>query len=331
MRDDSVNGGDVRDREDPQINLPGLGELREAVANQARSQLPSRGSLRDDAIAGLNCAVASVPSGLACGLLVGVSPVYGLYATVTGPIVGGFLASSHLMAITTTSAAALAAGQALGDGRGDTRVGSLFVLVIVVGILLSILGAFGLGRLTRFVSFSVMTGLLAGIGVLTILSQLPTVTGIAAEGDTNLQKAVDVFANLGQTEFVTAVISIITLVLVLVLPRTVLGNFGWFLAIAIPSLVVAILGLDSVEVVENIGPVADGLPTPYLPSLSDFTFGSLSGAIAVAVIIVVQGAASARAYPIQTDRVLACPATFLLKAWPTLWRVFFAGSPSAAR
>ena len=68
-----------------EVSQPGLGELREAVANHLR-RLPLRGSLRQDAIAGLNSAVSSVPDGMASGILAGVNPIYGLYACMVGPI-----------------------------------------------------------------------------------------------------------------------------------------------------------------------------------------------------------------------------------------------------
>ena len=56
-------------------------------------------------------AIGSVPDGMAGGVLAGVNPVYGLYASLVGPIAGGLTASTQLMLVTTTSAAAIAAGQ----------------------------------------------------------------------------------------------------------------------------------------------------------------------------------------------------------------------------
>ena len=61
---------------EPEVNQPGLRELREAVANHL-ARLPSRASLREDGIAGLNSAVSSVPDGMASGILVGVNPIFG--------------------------------------------------------------------------------------------------------------------------------------------------------------------------------------------------------------------------------------------------------------
>ena len=81
---------------------------------------PEPGTLRSDAIAGVPGAVGSVPDGMASAVLVGVNPVYGLYASFAGPIAGGLTASTRLMVITTTTAAALAAGSAVdGFAPGD--------------------------------------------------------------------------------------------------------------------------------------------------------------------------------------------------------------------
>ncbi|HSM56360.1 MAG TPA: SulP family inorganic anion transporter, partial [Candidatus Sulfomarinibacteraceae bacterium] len=188
----------------PLIEQPGLSALREAVANRRLGRLPGRAVLRQDGFAGLNNAIASVPDGLANGILAGVNPLYGLYASMAGPVAGGLFSSSKLMVITSTSAAALAAGQALAGLPAEARDNALFAMVILVGVFQVLFGLLRLGQLTRFVSYSVMTGLLAGIAVLTALSQFPTVTGYEATGDSTLARAVDVMASLGQADMLTA-------------------------------------------------------------------------------------------------------------------------------
>ena len=129
--------------QDPEVNQPGLSEVRDAVANHLERRLPSRASIRDDALAGLNSAVSSVPDAMASGILVGVNPIYGLYACMVGPIAGGIFSSTALMIIATTSAASLSAGQALGALQGDARDTALFLMVVLIGVLQMLFGLLG--------------------------------------------------------------------------------------------------------------------------------------------------------------------------------------------
>jgi SulP family sulfate permease len=276
----------------------------------------------------LNSAVASVPDGLASGLLAGVNPIFGLYACMAGPIAGGIFASTQLLVMTTTSASALAAGQALAGVSADARANALFLLVIVTGAIQIVFGLLRFGRLARFVSHSVMTGFLTGIAVLTILSQLPTVTGYEAVGANRVGATFDLLANLGQVDLPTLAISALTLVLALLLPRTPLGDFGTLAAIVVPSVLVAALGLESIRVVQDVGEIPRGLPTPFLPSLSAISGDVLTGALAVAVIILVQGAANVasgffRGLPVGGS--LSTTALSVLSGARTRWAAIFAG------
>ena len=283
---------------EPEVNQPGLRELREAVANHLRLRLPSRASLREDGIAGLNSAVSSVPDGMASGILVGVNPIYGLYACMVGPVAGGILSSTQLMIIATTSAASLSAGQALGNLRGDARDDALFLMVVLIGALQVLFGLLGTGRLTRFVSYSVMTGFIIGIAVLTILSQLPTISGYEpAAGSNKVAQTLNLLSNLDRVNPWSLATAGFTLVLAILLPRTRLGNFGRLAAIVLPSVLVALFGLNGVEVVRDVGKIPGGIPVPHLPSFSGISFDVITGALAVAVVILVQGAGVSQSVP----------------------------------
>src|SRR3954468_5428731 len=104
-----------------------------ALGGGLRRLAPDRATIRQDAIAGLTGAIGSVPDGMASGVLVGVSPIYGLYASLVGPLAGGLFARTQLLLVTTTSAAAIAAGQALAGLPEEARPASLFLLVILIG------------------------------------------------------------------------------------------------------------------------------------------------------------------------------------------------------
>lgn len=280
-----------------EVEQPGLSRLREAVANAAQDERPSRQALLKDGLAGLNSAISSVPDGLAAGILVGVNPVYGLYASIVGPIAGGVFASTQLMLVVTTSASALAAQQALTGLTGEARDRGLFALVLLIGVFQILFGLLRLGKLTRFVSYSVMTGFLAGIAVLTALSQLPTITGYQPSGGHRLGQAMEVLTHLGQAHVQTLALAALTLLLAFVLPRTPVGNLGAFAAIILPSLLAVILRWDAVQTVRDMGEIPRGLPALYWPSLADFSSGLIRSSLAIAGIIIVQGAGVSQSVP----------------------------------
>ena len=152
------------------------------IAAWVRQVKPDRQTLKQDVVAGLPGAISSVPDGMAASVLAGVNPVFGLYASGVGPIAGGLTANTRLMVITTTSAAALAAGSALSGVDADDRPRRLFLLTMLAGAAMIAAGLFQLGRYTRFVSHSVMIGFLSGIAVNIILGQIPDLLGCVRLG-----------------------------------------------------------------------------------------------------------------------------------------------------
>jgi SulP family sulfate permease len=275
---------------------PGLRELREAVAN-AHRHLPRGRSLRRDGLAGLSLAVANVPDGMANGVLVGVNPLYGLYATMMGPLVGGLLSSTQLMVITTTAAASLTAGQSLVQTAASHRSEALFALVLLVGVFQLLFGALGLGRMTRFVSYSVTTGFLAGISTLLILSQVPTLAGYSASGSNKVMQALDVLAHFKEINVAALATGLFALVLAVVLPRTRMKTFGRLVAVILPSLVIALVGAK-VQIVSDVGEIAGTIPTPQLPALTLVDMlNVVTGALSVAIVTLVQGVGVSQSVP----------------------------------
>ena len=313
---------------EPEVNQPGLRELREAVANHLRRRLPGRASLREDGIAGLNSAVSSVPDGMASGILVGVNPIYGLYACMVGPVAGGIFSSTRLMIIATTSAASLSAGQALGGLQAEARDNALFLMVVLIGALQILFGLLRTGKLIRFVSYSVMTGFIIGIAVLTILSQLPTIAGYEpTAGSNKVTQTFNLLSNLDRVNLWSLAVAVTTLVLAVTLPRTRLGNFGRLAAIIIPSVLAALFHLDSVEIVRDVGDIPGGIPMPHLPSFSGISFDVLTGALAVAVIILVQGAGVSQSVPNPDGSRRSVSRDFIAQGAANLAAGFFRGLP----
>ena len=313
--------------EQDEVEQPGLSKLREVVANYLPGQLPSRGSLRQDLLAGLNSALGSAPDGMANGILAGVNPVYGLYGSMAGPIAGGMVTSTKLMVITSTSAAAIAANQMLGSRSAEAREQALFLMVLLIGAFQILFGVLRFGRLIRFVSYSVMTGFLSGVAMLMVLSQVPTVSGYEATGSNKVAETLDVLLNFRELDVTSLGLAALTLLLIITLTRTRLGNLGSLVAIAVPSVVVALFGLQSVRIVEDVSPIPRGLPAPFWPSLSSLSWDLVSGAIAIAAILLVQGTGVSQSVPNPDGSRTSVSRDFIAQGVANLAAGFFRGLP----
>ncbi len=248
-----------------------------------------------DLVAGVVNSVTSVPDALGSAVLAGVNPIHGLYAIMVGTPVGALTTGSVFMNVSITSAMALAVGEALAAYSGEEQVAAVVTLTVLVGIVALVLGLLKLGTLTRFVSNAVMTGFLTGIAVLIVLVQLGDLTGYQSAYSNRVLSALDLLRHPGQVDLPTLAIGLLTIVLILVLDRTSLGNFSMVIAILVGSTLVYIFSLSSVQLVADIADIPRSVPTPRLPSLS--LVSKLFGpACAVAIIGLVQGAGVGRNY-----------------------------------
>lgn len=264
---------------------------------QLSKMLPRRATLKRDLIAGIPGAISSVPDGMAAGVLAGVSPVHGLYASLFGPIGGGLTSSSKLMVITTTSAAALAAGSAVADVPAERRPEALFLLTLIAGGLMIAAAALRLGRLTRFVPHSVMIGFLTGVACNIILGQMPDLVGSDVSGATALEKAWNLVRDVRSGDLLSLAAGASAAAILVVLGRSRLGPYAALVALAIPTVAVIAFGADQVQRVRDVGEIPRGLPLPAWPQLSELSIDLLLGACAVAALVLIQGAGVSESAP----------------------------------
>jgi sulfate permease, SulP family len=292
-----------------------------------RSIAPRREHVRDDTTAGITGAIAGVPDGMAASILAGVSPIQGLYASFAGPIGGGLTTSTRLMVITTTSAAALAAGSALEGVGSDDRAEALFLLTVLAGVAMFAAGLARLGRYTRFVSHSVMKGFLTGVAVNIVLGQIPDLTGADAKGSIALARAVDVLTHPASIDPASLATGLAAAALMVLLARTRLATVSALLALAIPTVAVIVAGASSVLRVNDVGAIPSGIPLPHLPELGMLSFSLLTGALAVAAIVLVQGAGVSEAAPNPGGRPSDTDRDFLAQGVGNIAAGLFRGQP----
>jgi carbonic anhydrase len=139
----------------------------------ANENLLSPSNLRHDLIAGLVVFLVALPLCLGIALASGAPLFSGLLAGIIGGLVVGAFSGSH------SSVSGPAAGLTAIVAAQITSLGfDAFLLAVLIGGLLQIgLGMMKAGALSAFFPSSVIKGLLAAIGVILILKQIPHVFG----------------------------------------------------------------------------------------------------------------------------------------------------------
>ena len=151
-----------------------------AKEDKPKNGLPGLKHWQYDLIAGLQVALIGLPLSLGIALASGAPPIAGVISAIIAGFAFPFLGGAHI-AISGPAAGlapALLSGM-LSLGHGDLATGYPLVLVAIclTGAVQVMLSAHNVGRFAMYFPMSVLQGMLAAIGILIILQQIPAFLG----------------------------------------------------------------------------------------------------------------------------------------------------------
>ncbi len=241
-------------------------------------------------MAGLAVWAMTVPQALAYAGIAGVPPIYGLYAVPLAMVAYALFGTSRTLSVGPESAIAIISAVTVGTlvvGDPSEFIALTSLLALLVGALFLLFGLLRLGWVANFLAKPVLQGFTQGIALTVIISQipllfgtenatagmlgelrnLPQLIGLEIEYMGFLSRSWAVLATLGQLNFATTVVGLVSLAL--------LFTFRYFrphapsalIAVVIAVLAVSVLGLTE-HGVSVIGEVKTGMVTLALPMLS---------------------------------------------------------------
>jgi SulP family sulfate permease len=257
------------------------------------------GWLRGDVIAGLTVWAVLVPEALAYASIAGVSPVVGLYAAPGALILyAAFGSSKHLVVgpMAATAALSAAAVGTVAAGNNGRFAALTATLAITTGILALAAGLARLGFLANFISEPVLKGFIVGLALTIIIGQVPKLLGIEKGSGDFFEQLWDVISRLGDSQWQTVLVGVLSLAVVLVLRRVAPVVPAPLVAVALGILAVYALNLQH-HGVKIVGHIDSGLPSFGLPSVPAKDYLKLTGsAVGVMLVGFAEGLGAAKTY-----------------------------------
>ena len=232
-------------------------------------------ALRGDVSSAVASTVVVLPWALAVGMASGLGPLAGLYGTIAigffAAVFGGTRAQQS-----DTSAPMFVAMTAILMQHADNPA-EAFTIVMLAGLMQIAMGALRLGLFIVYVPYSVIAGLMSGIGVLVVASQVLPMFGIAAG-------TAGVWADpLAHVDTDAAAVGAVTLAMCVFWPARAERFVSAYLVALVVGTVVAVVWFTDAPA---LGDFPTGLPALHPPVLSP---GFLAEAVRPAFLLALIG------------------------------------------
>jgi SulP family sulfate permease len=249
------------------------------------------GDFRADAVAGVILGVVALPLSMALAIAAGAPPANGLFTAIVAGIVIA-LAGGSMHSVSGPTAAFVVLLVPVVSTYG---LSGLLVATGLAGLILLVMGIFGLGRLIQFVPHPVTTGFTAGIAVVIAVLQIGGFLGLGAlEGERLWERLQDLVQRLPDLNWPDLLVGVVTLAVML----------GWSrLSRRVPSPLAALVlatgvgylligqGWELATINTEFGGVPASLPIPSLPwADSGLTLADVSALMPTALAIALLGA-----------------------------------------
>ena len=281
-------------------NLPNLSQYLPILSwGKTYNQL----SLTNDLVAAVIVTIMLIPQSLAYAMLAGLPPQMGLYASILPITLYAIFGTSRVLAVGPVAVVSLltaASISRIAAPGSEEYIFAAITLAFLSGVFLLAMGIFRLGFMANFLSHPVIAGFITASGIIIAASQLKNIFGIEAHGHNLVQILSSMSGYLGEINWTTATIGILTAAFLfwvrkgllpllrgLGLPKRtaeIIAKTGPVAAIVATTLLVWAFDLKSAGV-KIVGAVPQGLPPLTVPGFSlELWTSLLSSAVLISVI-----------------------------------------------
>ncbi len=243
----------------------------------------------NDVTAGITVGAVALPLALAFGAAsvdaehAAIGIAGGLITAILAGIISGLLGGGSFQISGPTGAMAVVLGTIV---SGKYGLQGMFAATFISGLILLIAGLLRFGKLVQFIPKPVVTGFTSGIALVIAIGQLKNAFGVQAAGESTIDKLMDFFSNIKDTDMTTLILTIAVIVIMAVYPKK-LGKYvpGSLAAIIIITAVTTIAKLD----VATIGSIPRSIINTEKLNVADVNGAMIAEIMEYAITIALLG------------------------------------------
>ncbi len=255
-------------------------------------------------LAGVTLAALIIPLNIGYADVAGLPPAVGLYTGILPMIVYALFATSRNVIASPDAAIAALIGSLLtllAVPGSEEYIQLGYVLAIVCAVFFGLFWLFRLGFLANYLSRAVLVGLITGLGIEVLLSQIHKIMGIHVEAGGFFRELVATIQAIPETNWYSVAVGVGTIAIMRLMKRFVPKIPGALVALIIMTVAVAALNLTQYGVTV-VGEIPAGLPRPTVPSATYQQWVLLiPGALAIVILTLAEGLLMARKYAQKYD------------------------------
>lgn len=175
--------------------------------------------IKPDLYSGLSTATIALPQNMAYALIIGINPIYGIYASIFSMLIATFFNHSSYMIVGPTNMMAVALASSLEPFQGTQYLEYIFLTTFLIGAFQFILVKLKLEVLIKYVSHPVVVALSHGAAILILFSQLENLTGISVSGGNVITKSLSFVQNFSEINFLNFGVAIFTLLIIYLISK----------------------------------------------------------------------------------------------------------------
>ena len=250
-------------------------------------------------LAGVTLAALVIPLNIGYADVAGLPPAIGLYAGIVPMIVYAIFATSRHVIASPDAAIAALVGSLLVTlaAPGSTEYVQLaYALALICAVFFGLFWLFRLGFLANYLSRAVLVGLVAGLGIEVLLSQIHKIMGIHIVADGFFLELFATVKAIPEANWYSVGVGVATIAIVRLTKRYTPKIPGALVALILMTIVVSVFKLTAYGVTV-LGEIPAGLPVLTAPRATYQQWVILiPGALAIVALTLAEGLLLARKY-----------------------------------